>query len=105
MYFANNDDANVPSKFSIKSIEEYQHNIYRISISNSREDLLYANSTDEINVLNIMEFLYSFNYDEFKKLTETEKEITFNKLMKLYGELIWYSDNLRIKYIKKHFRE
>ena len=100
-----NNDANVFAKLSIKSIEEYQHKIYRISISNSSEDLLYANSTDEMNVINIMEFLYSFNYDKFKKLTETEKEITFNKLMKLYKELIWYSDNLRIKYIKKHFRE
>ena len=100
-----NDDANVFAKLSIKSIEKYQHNIYRISISNSSEDLLYANSTDEMNVLNIMEFLYSFNYDEFKKLTETEKEITFNKLMKLYKELIWDSDNLRLKYIKEHFRE
>ena len=100
-----NDDANVFAKLSIKSIEKYQHNIYRISISNSSEDLLYANSTDEMNVLNIMEFLYSFNYDEFKKLTEMEKEETFNKIMKLYGELIWYSDNIRLKYVKKHFRE
>ena len=100
-----NDDANVFAKLSIKSIEKYQHNIYRISISNSSEDLLYANSTDEMNVLNIMEFIYSFNYDEFKKLTEMEKEETFNKIMKLYGELIWYSDNIRLKYVKKHFRE
>ena len=98
-------DANVFAKLSIKSIEEYQHRIYRISTSNSPKDLLYANSTDEMNAIKIMEFLYSFNYDKFKKLTEIEKEETFNKFMKLYRELIWYSDNLRIKYIKKHFRE
>ena len=105
MYFTNNDDANVSTKISIKSIEEYQHRIYRISTSNSPKDLLYANSTDEMNAIKIMEFLYSFNYDEFKKLTEMEKEEIFNKFMKLYGELIWYSDNLRIKYIKEYFRE
>ena len=98
-------DANVFAKLSIKSIEEYQHRIYRISTSNSTKDLLYANSTDEMNAIKIMEFLYSFNYDKFKKLTEIEKEETFNKFMKLYRELICYSDNLRIKYIKKHFRE
>ena len=98
-------DANVFAKLSIKSIEEYQHRIYRISTSNSPKDLLYANSTGEMNAIKIMEFLYSFNYDKFKKLTEIEKEETFNKFMKLYRELIWYSDNLRIKYIKKHFRE
>ena len=98
-------DANVFAKLSIKSIEEYQHRIYRISTSNSPKDLLYANSTDEMNAIKIMEFLYSFNYDKFKKLTEIEKEETFNKFMKLYRELICYSDNLRIKYINKHFRE
>ena len=103
--FITNDDANVLTKLSISLIEKYQHKVHRLSVSNDKRDLLYANNVSELNVDRIIEFLYSFNYDEFKKLTETEKEITFNKLMKLYKELIWDSDNLRLKYIKEHFRE
>lgn len=58
-----------------------------------------------MNVAKIVDFLYSFNYDEFKKLTEKERENIFSELMNLYKELIWDSDNLRLKYLKKHFRE
>ena len=58
-----------------------------------------------MNVAKIVDFLYSFNYDEFKKLTEKERENIFSELMNLYKALIWDSDNLRLKYLKKHFRE
>ena len=105
MCFVNYNDANVFAKLSIDLIRKYQHKIHRLSVSNDKRDILYANNVNGLNVAKIVDFLYSFNYDEFKKLTEMEKEEIFNKFMKLYGELIWYSDNLRIKYIKEYFRE
>ena len=105
MYFTSYDDANVFAKLSIDLIRKYQHKIHRLSVSKDKRDLLYVNNVSELSVAKIIEFLYSFNYDEFKELTEVEKENIFNELMKLYKELIWDSDNLRLKYIKKHFRE
>ena len=105
MYFTSYDDANVFAKLSIELIRKYQHKIHRLSVSNDKRDILYANNVNELNVAKIVDFLYSFNYDEFKKLTEKERENIFSELMNLYKELIWDSDNLRLKYLKKYFRE
>lgn len=96
------EDANVIAQHSIDLIREYQHKIYRLSVSNDESDLIYANDMDELSIAKIIEF---FNYKIFNKLTETEKENIFSELMNLYKNLIFDSDNLRLKYIKKRFRE
>lgn len=99
------DDANVSTRLSIKLIRQYEHKIYRLSISNNKSDLLYAKDVDELSFDKIIEFLCKFNYITFNKLNEIEKENIFNELMNLFKSLILDSDNLRLKYIKEHFRE
>lgn len=99
------EDANIIAQNSINSIKEYQHKIYRLSISKDKNDLLYAKCVDELVVAKIIEFFNYFNYKAFNKLTEIEKESIFSELMNLYKNLIFDSDNLRRKYIKEHFRE
>ena len=103
--FVTSNDANVSTKLSIEIIRKYQHEIHRLSVSNDKRELLYANNVNEVSVAKIIDFLYNFTYDEFKKLTETEKENIFSELMGLYKELIFDSDNLRLKYVKEHFGE
>lgn len=97
------EDANVIAQHSIDLIREYQHKIYRLSVSNDESDLIYANDIDELIIAKIIEFFNYFNYKIFNKLTE--KENIFSELMNLYKNLIFDSDNLRLKYIKKRFRE
>ena len=99
------EDANVIAQHSIDLIREYQHKIYKLSVSNDESDLIYANDMDELSIAKIIEFFNYFNYKIFNKLTETEKETIFSELMNLYKNLIFDSDNLRLKYIKKRFRE
>ena len=98
-------DANVSTKHSINLIKQYQHKIYRLSISNDKSDVLYAKDIDELSFDKIIEFLCKFNYMTFNKLNEIEKENIFNELMNLFKSLILDSDNLRLEYIKEHFRE
>lgn len=103
--FVTKEDASVFAKLSIESIKKYQHKIYRLSAFNDEKDFLYAKSINPQFVERIIDFLQRFNYENFKKFDEIEKETIFNEIMNLYKNLIFDSDNLRIKYIKKHFRK
>ena len=68
--FVTQNDANVFAKTSINLIFEFQHKIYRLSVSNDKSDLFYSSYIKIIEIIEKMENFQKIKNKKFLQYNE-----------------------------------